>query len=80
MVQLMANGIQGRPAIGIQGRPAFDMSFSIHCCPGALHVPTAEALIAPVVVAMTNMVGRVELLTWLKPVVPHIPGGEVRVE
>lgn len=32
----------------------------------------------PVVVAMSNMVGRIELLSWLKSIVPRIPGGEVR--
>lgn len=32
----------------------------------------------PVVVAMTNTVGRVELLTWLKTFLAQIPGGEVR--
>lgn len=31
----------------------------------------------PVVVAMANKVGRIELLTWLKAVVPRIPAGEV---
>ncbi|CAM9413692.1 unnamed protein product [Ectocarpus fasciculatus] len=43
---------------------------------GALHVPTAEALIGPVVVAMTNTVGRIELLTWLKSFLAQIPSGE----
>ncbi|CAM9903323.1 unnamed protein product [Scytosiphon promiscuus] len=43
---------------------------------GALHVPTAEALMGPVVVAMTNTVGRIELLTWLKSFVAQIPAGE----
>ncbi|CAM9466508.1 unnamed protein product, partial [Hapterophycus canaliculatus] len=43
---------------------------------GSLHIPTAEALMGPVVVAMTNTVGRIELLTWLKSFVARIPGGE----
>lgn len=33
----------------------------------------------PVVVAMANKVGRIELLTWLKTVVQCIPAGEVRL-
>ena len=45
---------------------------------GAPHIPTAEALLGPVVVAMTNTVGRTELLTWLKSFLPQIPAGEVR--
>lgn len=45
---------------------------------GALHVPTVEALLAPVVVAMGNTVGRIELLAWLKAAIPRIPAGEVR--
>ncbi len=45
---------------------------------GALHVPTAEALLGPVVVAMANTVGRTELLTWLKSFLAQIPAGEVR--
>lgn len=44
---------------------------------GSLHVPTAEALMGPVVVAMTNTVGRIELLTWLKSFVAQISAGEV---
>lgn len=32
----------------------------------------------PVVVAMTNTVGRVELLTWLKTFLGQISTGEVR--
>lgn len=31
-----------------------------------------------VVVAMTNTVGRTELLTWLKTFLAHISAGEVR--
>lgn len=46
---------------------------------GVLHIPIIEALMGPVVVAMDNMVGRIELLSWLKSIVPHIPAGEVRV-
>lgn len=46
---------------------------------GALHVPTVEALLAPVVVAMGNTVGRIELLAWLKAAIPRIPAGEVRL-
>lgn len=45
---------------------------------GSLHVPTAEALMGPVVVAMGNTVGRIELLTWLKSFLAEIPAGEVR--
>lgn len=32
----------------------------------------------PVVVALANVVGRIELLSWLKAVAPRIPPGEVR--
>lgn len=32
----------------------------------------------PAVVAMTNTVGRIELLTWLKSFLAQIPAGEVR--
>lgn len=46
---------------------------------GVLHIPIVEALMGPVVVAMDNMVGRIELLSWLKSIVPHIPAGEVRM-
>ena len=43
-----------------------------------VHVPTVEALIGSVVTVLTNTVGRVELLSWLKPLVSHLPAGEVR--
>lgn len=45
---------------------------------GALHVPTVEALLGPVVIAMGNTVGRIELLAWLKAAIPRISSGEVR--
>lgn len=48
--------------------------------PGALHVPTVEALMAPVVAVMGNTVGRIELLSWLKPLMSHLPAGEVCIE
>lgn len=51
-------------------------------CPtytGALNIPAVEALMGSVVLAMDNMVGRIELLSWLKSIVPQIPAGEVRM-
>lgn len=33
----------------------------------------------PVVVAMSNTVGRIELLSWLKTFLGQIPSGEVRL-
>lgn len=46
---------------------------------GTLHAATVEALLPSVALALSNLVGRTELLTWLKGVSPYIPTGEVRV-
>lgn len=68
------------PLISVAGGSTINrLATPLSRCTGALHVPAVEALMAPVVVAMANIVGRIELLTWIKVVLPHIPAGEVRL-
>lgn len=78
LVYRWGNGGQKRSTMPLPTKYATFMLSVLTLSSGALHVPTVEALLAPVVVAMGNTVGRIELLTWLKAAIPRIPAGEVR--